>query len=408
MPQSAPLKSLARRQEKIRSLIEELTTAQESLLEHASRAMTQMESEVVRASYPGLNLVTLRDVLCPHNDMSQQAWLPDVIGSAGAGPWDSSEFDYFLQDRGIEPVQVPHPSITGLVIGATDWTEEQLEQQIYGRSPDDLRIYTQELFVLGLILERDPYDVLEQAPIEEVANHHPAIQHILSRDFAWPWPSETAEASDSERLTEEDFDWQQESVLKRLGYSARADGPGSMARQRMLSKAFESSNLQGIETDDERRRWGPAFSARRLYALSHFLRWLINFQGSDKPEAREKWLADLAWLRQTYYKPTMRFTWPTSEGKDSARTNSKAVKRTPNAAFMKPLIPSPVLAAVVGSTPAPRTEVVSRLWAYIKKNKLQDSANKRMVNADDKLHAIFRKRQVSMFEMAGLIGRHVK
>jgi upstream activation factor subunit UAF30 len=85
-----------------------------------------------------------------------------------------------------------------------------------------------------------------------------------------------------------------------------------------------------------------------------------------------------------------------------------AKKRTPNAAFMKALTPSPQLAAVVGSAPLPRTEVVSKLWAYIKKNKLQDAVNKRMVNADAKLKEIFGKGQVSMFEMAGLIGKHVK
>jgi upstream activation factor subunit UAF30 len=63
---------------------------------------------------------------------------------------------------------------------------------------------------------------------------------------------------------------------------------------------------------------------------------------------------------------------------------------------------------VVGAAPLPRTEIVSKLWAYIKKNKLQDQANKRMVNADDKLKVLFGKNQVSMFEMAGLIGKHVK
>ena len=91
-----------------------------------------------------------------------------------------------------------------------------------------------------------------------------------------------------------------------------------------------------------------------------------------------------------------------------AKKAAPAKKRTPNAAFMKPLTPSPQLAAVVGNQPMPRTEVVSKLWAYIKKNKLQDSVNKRMVNADSKLRDIFGKAQVSMFEMAGLIGKHVK
>ncbi len=94
--------------------------------------------------------------------------------------------------------------------------------------------------------------------------------------------------------------------------------------------------------------------------------------------------------------------------KKPAAKKAPAKKRTPNPAFMKPLTPSAALGAVVGSSPLPRTEIVSKLWTYIKKHKLQDNANKRMVNADDKLKAIFGKSQVSMFEMAGLIGKHVK
>jgi len=85
-----------------------------------------------------------------------------------------------------------------------------------------------------------------------------------------------------------------------------------------------------------------------------------------------------------------------------------AKKRTPNAAFMKALTLSPALAAVVGDKPLPRTEIVSKLWVYIKSKGLQDKINKRMINADEKLKAVFGKAQVSMFEMAGLIGKHVK
>jgi upstream activation factor subunit UAF30 len=85
-----------------------------------------------------------------------------------------------------------------------------------------------------------------------------------------------------------------------------------------------------------------------------------------------------------------------------------AKKRTPNAAFMKALTPSAALAAVVGTSPLPRTEIVSKLWVYIKKNDLQDKLNKRLINADAKLKEIFGKAQVSMFELAALIGKHVK
>jgi chromatin remodeling complex protein RSC6 len=82
-------------------------------------------------------------------------------------------------------------------------------------------------------------------------------------------------------------------------------------------------------------------------------------------------------------------------------------KRVPNAAFMKPMTPSATLAAVIGSKPMPRTEVTKKVWEYIKKNKLQDATNKRMINADAKLKEIFKKPQVSMFEMTKLISGHL-
>jgi len=94
--------------------------------------------------------------------------------------------------------------------------------------------------------------------------------------------------------------------------------------------------------------------------------------------------------------------------KKPAAKKAPAKKRTPNAAFMKALTLSPALAAVVGDKPLPRTEIVSKLWTYIKSKGLQDKVNKRMINADEKLRAVFGKAQVSMFEMAGLIGKHVK
>jgi len=95
--------------------------------------------------------------------------------------------------------------------------------------------------------------------------------------------------------------------------------------------------------------------------------------------------------------------------KSAAKAKKPAAKRKPNAAFMKPMTPSSTLAAVVGSSPMPRTEVTSKLWGYIKKNNLQDKANRRMINADDKLRDVFGgKKQVSMFEMTKLVSKHMK
>lgn len=85
----------------------------------------------------------------------------------------------------------------------------------------------------------------------------------------------------------------------------------------------------------------------------------------------------------------------------------KATKRKPNAAFMKAMTPSAELAAIVGSKDLPRTEVTKKLWAYIKKNNLQDPKARRNINADDKLKPIFGKKQVNMFEMTKLVNKHL-
>jgi upstream activation factor subunit UAF30 len=88
---------------------------------------------------------------------------------------------------------------------------------------------------------------------------------------------------------------------------------------------------------------------------------------------------------------------------------AKKTARKPNAAFMKPMTPSAALGDVIGAKPMPRTEVTKKLWAYIKKNGLQDKKNKRMIKADDKLKAVFGgKATVNMFEMTKLVSRHLK
>ena len=95
------------------------------------------------------------------------------------------------------------------------------------------------------------------------------------------------------------------------------------------------------------------------------------------------------------------------EGDGEEGGKAPAKKRTPNAAFMKAMTPSPSLAAIIGDKPVPRTEVTKKVWEYIKKNNLQDAAKRTMINADAKLKEIFRKGQVSMFEMTKLINNHL-
>lgn len=104
---------------------------------------------------------------------------------------------------------------------------------------------------------------------------------------------------------------------------------------------------------------------------------------------------------------------PKKAAKKKAAPKKKAAKkksaRKPNAAFMAPLTPSPALADVIGNKAIPRTEIVKKIWDYIKKNGLQDKKNRRMINADAKLKTVFGgKGQISMFELAKVVSKHVK
>jgi chromatin remodeling complex protein RSC6 len=98
-----------------------------------------------------------------------------------------------------------------------------------------------------------------------------------------------------------------------------------------------------------------------------------------------------------------------SSAKKSSGKKKSATKRKPSAAFMKPMTPSAQLSTVVGTAPLPRTEVTKKLWAYIRRKGLQDSKNRRMINADDNLRPVFNgSKQVSMFEMTRLVNKHLK
>ncbi|MFG6447458.1 SWIB/MDM2 domain-containing protein [Roseateles sp. BYS180W] len=99
---------------------------------------------------------------------------------------------------------------------------------------------------------------------------------------------------------------------------------------------------------------------------------------------------------------------PAKKEAAAGKAAAPAKARTPNAAFMKALTPTPALAAIVGDKPLPRTEVIKKVWEYIKKHNLQDPAQKRVINADAKLKEVFGKAKADMFEMTKLINGHLK
>ena len=135
-------------------------------------------------------------------------------------------------------------------------------------------------------------------------------------------------------------------------------------------------------------------------------------KAAKKPAAKKPAAKKAAAKKPAAKKPAAKKAAAPAKKKPAAKkaaAKKPAAKRKPNAAFMKAMTPSSVLAVVVGSNPLPRTEVTKKIWDYIKKNKLQDAVNRRLINADEKLKAVFGgKGKVSMFEMTKLISSHLK
>ena len=132
-------------------------------------------------------------------------------------------------------------------------------------------------------------------------------------------------------------------------------------------------------------------------------------KAAKKPAAKKPAAKKPAAKKPAAKKPAAKKATTKKPAAKKAAAKKPAAKRKPNAAFMKPMTPSSVLAAVIGAMPMPRTEVTKKIWDYIKKNKLQDAINRRLINADEKLRAVFGgKGKVSMFEMTKLVSNHLK
>jgi len=132
-------------------------------------------------------------------------------------------------------------------------------------------------------------------------------------------------------------------------------------------------------------------------------------KAAKKPAAKKAAAKKPAAKKPAAKKPAAKKAAAKKPAAKKAAAKKPAAKRTPNAAFMKAMTPSATLAVVVGAGPLPRTEVTKKIWAYIKKKNLQNATNKRMIDADEPLRAVFGgKKQVSMFEMTKLVSNHLK
>jgi len=399
-----------------RTKLEQLSIELEQVMELSVKVASELDlikNNQTSATYPGLNFINLRNALCNLSESKEQSWIPSILATSGSGPWKEKEFDEFLVNRDIDLFHMPDEDVNGIILGVEGWSENDLSEQIYDREPQSLRIYTQELFVFGLIAGQDPYLLIEEEVTNEIGLNHPAIQFILNQQFIWPSWTHNTNTTDAD-WDIDGTDWANESVLKQLGYNASANGPLEVERRRILSHAFESQYLPGIESQDQKNRWGPSKSAKRLHAISHFLGWLINLQGTERPLAKEKWVSDLSWLRNEYFSRTMQFTWPViTNRKSNEKSSSKSSTRQSSSELIEPkrvksmLVPKHALAAMIGhKTRYSLSEALDSLNEYIERNSLSRLGSP-FINSDSKMFALTGQKIIMKQDLYGIVEKNL-
>lgn len=186
----------------------------------------------------------------------------------------------------------------------------------------------------------------------------------------------------------------------------------------MSAETEHSNTSKAMSAEETHYATLEVIESASFEAIKGAYKYLVQKWHPDKNQGNLAVAAEKTFRLNQAYKvlsdPSLREKYDTTIGPKQKETikpdpyQGNNANRTPNAAFLKALTPSAELAAVVGEGPLPRSEVVSRLWSYIKKNNLQDPFNRRTINPDAALLKIFGKPQVSMFEIAGHIEKHLK
>lgn len=227
----------------------------------------------------------------------------------GEGPFNLDEIYDLLTERKFSvDYEWTNARCEIVVVGRDNWNAEQIQEQIALRDGKPLRIYTQELFIIYLMLGVDPLEMASSEDLLKFADDHALMQYLLEQQFPWPdsqffheGPLHLVEGFDSEDAS---------SPMFRLGYSvAQNKGLSSSQRRQILDKTLGCEELPWCISDDYMSEWGTRASAARLRRMAWHIH-LMTKRHRQHSQAVEKWTLDLEWLRETKYKAIHRFRWP--------------------------------------------------------------------------------------------------
>ena len=235
------------------------------------------------------------------------------LGWSGIGSYERDAFDRLLGGLDIKQFEIPHPSITHVVVGRIGWSKEDLLAQIDMREGKTLRVYSQELLLAALITGRDPLEDPDAEVLESFRRGHPALEFLAQSELEWPsvFTTDTSivDATSLESLGVN------KSPLHFLGYmTGKRTVLSQQDRHQILQEAFERESLPWVESDEYMENWGTARSHQRLWRIAAHLAFLVNRPfGRDwrKQQSRDDWIEDLDWLHDRFYRSRrFKFQWP--------------------------------------------------------------------------------------------------
>jgi predicted nucleic acid-binding Zn-ribbon protein len=301
--------------------LEATVEAAERDRDEAQQSLARLVGTVESVEAEAENLRPLAEAGLLLTSRSIRNWLvkgfnPDKLGhphcvTIGAGPFDSDEFDGFLRRHGYEVYHPGFDDIDIMVVGRQEWSEEALERQLEAREGTTLRVYSQEMFIAAMAAWRDPFDTANEKTILAFGRGHPALEYL--RDSALEWPGTQPSFDHLGEFTGDGSS--QESPLHSMGYVVGITyGLPATERREILEEAF-NGELHWVTSDEYMEGWGRPRTRRRLWRMANHIAHLVRLrQGIPNLDvAVGHWKSDLAWMKRTLYRPSMRFAWPGTE-----------------------------------------------------------------------------------------------
>ncbi len=288
----------------------------EKLIQRVQEAKSQDALDELAAYTGGLNLIPLRDGLVgEHTGKDLEDWVGEVVCILGRGPWEEHEFKEFLEQREFVVTDASHAFST-LVVGRAIDEEAMIDLRaildFHIEADEPLTVLSQELLLYALCKLENPLETFSEDELLQLADGHGGLTSVLEYDgFQWPNGDLEHNLKRSDGIYEFDPSvLSAESPLHRIGYTVAEGRLLTAERWKKLREMYEADGDALSLSSDEQRVWGLPRTQQRLYAMARHISWLIGFRGESAPFAAERWRKDLTWLKETYYRVGMKFSWP--------------------------------------------------------------------------------------------------